>query len=76
MYKVYSYFCEKYHNMTIEEKIEMNKLIRKYEGNNSFVISLQKTLKTSKYLSKEEYNGRAVKVLSEKQYEAAKSSME
>lgn len=62
--------------MTIEEKIEMNKLIRKYEGNNSFVISLQKTLKTSKYLSKEEYNGRAVKVLSEKQYEAAKSSME
>jgi hypothetical protein len=62
--------------MTIEEKIEMNKLIRKYEGNNSFVLSLQKTLKTSKYLSKEEHNGRAVKVLSEKQYEAAKSSME
>ena len=76
MYKVYSYFCEKYYNMTIEEKIEMNKLIRKYEGNNSFVLSLQKTLKTSKYLSKEEHNGRAVKVLSEKQYEAAKSSME
>lgn len=62
--------------MTIEEKIAMNKLIRKYEGNNSFVLSLQKTLKTSKYLSKEEHNGRAVKVLSEKQYEAAKSSME
>ena len=62
--------------MTIEEKIEMNKLIRKYEGNNSFVISLQKTLKTSKYLSKEEHNGRVVKVLSEKQYDAAKSSME
>jgi hypothetical protein len=62
--------------MTIEEKIAMNKLIRKYEGNNSFVLSLQKTLKTSKYLSKEEHNGREVKVLSEKQYEAAKSSME
>ena len=62
--------------MTIEEKIEMNKLIRKYEGNNSFIISLQKTLKTSKYLSKEEHNGRAVKVLSDKQYEAAKSSLE
>ncbi len=76
MYKVYLYFCGKYYNMTIEEKIEMNKLIRKYEGTNSFVISLQKTLKTSKYLSKEEHNGRAVKVLSEKQYEAAKSSME
>lgn len=62
--------------MTIEEKIEMNKLIRKYEGNNSFVLSLQKTLKTSKYLSKEEHNGKPVKALSEKQYEAAKSSME
>jgi len=33
-------------------------------------------LKTSKYLSKEEHNGRSIKVLSEKQYDAAKSSME
>jgi hypothetical protein len=70
------YFCEKYYNMTIEEKIELNKQIRKYEGTNSFVLSLQKTLKTSKYLSKEEHNGRSIKVLSEKQYDAAKSSME
>jgi len=70
------YFCEKYYNMTIEEKIELNKQIRKYEGTNSFVLSLQKTLKTSKYLSKEDHNGRSVKVLSEKQYDAAKSSME
>lgn len=62
--------------MTIEEKIELNKQIRKYEGTNSFVLSLQKTLKTSKYLSKENHNGRSVKVLSEKQYDAAKSSME
>jgi hypothetical protein len=62
--------------MTIEEKIELNKQIRKYEGNNSFIISLQKTLKTSKYLSKEEHNGRSVKVLSEKQYEAVKSSLQ
>ena len=61
--------------MTIEEKIELNKQIRKYEGTNSFVLSLQKTLKTSKYLSKEEHNGRSIKVLSEKQYDAAKSSM-
>ena len=76
MYKVYPYFCGKYYNMTIEEKIEMNKLIRKYDGNNSFLLSLQKTLKTSKYLSKEEHNGREVKVLSDKQYEAAKSSMQ
>ena len=62
--------------MTIEEKIELNKQIRKYEGSNSFVISLQKTLKTSKYLSKEEHNGRSIKVLSDKQYESAKTSLE
>ncbi len=62
--------------MTIEEKIDLNKKIKKYEGSNQFVISLQKQLKTSKYLTKEDFNGKSVKVLSEKQYEAAKSSME
>ena len=61
--------------MTIEEKIELNKKIRKYDGSNSFVISLQKQLKTNKYLTKEEFNGKEVKVLSEKQYEAAITSM-
>ena len=61
--------------MTIEEKIELNKKIRKYDGSNSFVISLQKQLKTSKYLTKEEFNGKEIKVLSEKQYEAAITSM-
>ena len=61
--------------MTIEEKIELNKKIRKYDGSNPFVISLQKQLKTSKYLSKEEFNGKEIKVLSEKQYEAAITSM-
>ena len=61
--------------MTIEEKIELNKKIRKYDGSNSFVVSLQKQLKTSKYLSKEEFNGKEIKVLSEKQYEAAITSM-
>jgi hypothetical protein len=61
--------------MTIEEKIELNKKIRKYDGNNSFVISLQKQLKTNKYLTKEEFNGKEVKVLSEKQYDAAITSM-
>ena len=61
--------------MTIEEKNELNKKIRKYDGSNPFVISLQKQLKTSKYLSKEEFNGKEVKVLSEKQYEAAITSM-
>jgi hypothetical protein len=62
--------------MTIEEKIELNKKIKKYEGSNPFVISLQKQLKTSKYLPKEDFKGKSVKVLSEKQYDAAKSSME
>lgn len=61
--------------MTIEEKIELNKQIRKYEGSNSFVISLQKTLKTSKYLSKEEHGKKQVKVLSEKQYLAALAAL-
>lgn len=62
--------------MTIEEKIEINKRIRKYEGNNPFLLSLQKQLKTSKYVKKEEFGGKQVKVLSEKQYEAAMSSFE
>jgi hypothetical protein len=61
--------------MTIEEKIELNKKIRKYDGSNQFVLSLQKQLKTSKYLTKEQHNGKDVKVLSEKQYEAAITSM-
>ena len=61
--------------MTIEEKNELNKKIRKYDGSNPFVISLQKQLKTSKYLSKEEFNGKEIKVFSEKQYEAAITSM-
>lgn len=61
--------------MNIEEKIELNKRIRKYEGQNPFILSLQKTLKTSKYLTKEEYNGKLVKVLSDKQYESAKDTL-
>lgn len=61
--------------MSIEEKIEANKRIRKYDGSNAFVLSLQKQLKTSKYLNKEEFGGKMVKVLSDKQYEAALASM-
>jgi len=62
--------------MEIEEKIELNKKIRKYEGDNQFILSLQKQLKTSKYLNKEDFGGKQVKVLSEKQYDAAKSSLQ
>ena len=38
--------------MEIEQKIELNKQIRQYKGDNSFVLSIQKQLKTSKYLNK------------------------
>jgi predicted transcriptional regulator with HTH domain len=55
--------------MEISEKVELNKKIRSYEGDNSFVISLQKQLKTNKYLKKEEFGKKMVKVLSDKQYE-------
>ena len=61
--------------MELEQKIELNKQIRKYTGSNSFVLSLQKQLKTNKYLSKVEYKGKEVKILSDKQYEAAISSL-
>lgn len=58
--------------MEIDEKIELNKLIRKYSGSNSFIISLQKQLKSNKYLTKIEYKNRNLKILSDKQYQVAK----
>jgi hypothetical protein len=62
-------------NMELENKIELNKKIRGYKGTNTFVISLQKQLKTNKYLSKVEWKGKEVKILSDKQYEAAISAL-
>lgn len=59
--------------MTIEEKNDLNKKIRTYKGDNSFLISLQKQLKSSKYLKKEELGKKMIKVLSDKQYEVTKS---
>ena len=61
--------------MELESKIELNKQIRGYKGTNTFVISLQKQLKTNKYLSKVEWKGKEVKILSDKQYEAAISAL-
>lgn len=58
--------------MTIDDKILLNKKIRTYDGNNSFLLSLQKQLKSSKFLNKIEVNGRLIKVFSDKQYEVAK----
>lgn len=61
--------------MELEQKIELNKQIRKYTGGNTFVISLQKQLKTNKYLTKVEWKGKEVKILSDKQYQAAIDSL-
>lgn len=60
--------------MEITEKLELNKLIRKYEGTNDFVLSLKKSL-ASKYCKKVEFEGREYKVLSDRQYEAAKGTL-
>lgn len=57
--------------MTIEEKIEVNKKIRGYDGDNSFIKSLQKQLKTNTKLTKEEFKGKSVKILSDRQYSVA-----
>lgn len=57
--------------MDIKEKSELNKKIREYKGDNGFILSLQKQLKSNKFLKKEEFNGRMIKILSDKQYEAA-----
>lgn len=59
--------------MTIEEKEKANKLIRKYEGNNQFILSLKKQLKNNKYLQKEAIGNRTIKILSDRQYDVALS---
>jgi len=63
------YIC----GMEIAEKIEINKKIRKYSGTNTFLLSLQKQLKTNKNLEKVEVGKKMIKVLSDKQYEVTKS---
>jgi hypothetical protein len=60
--------------MTTEQKIELNKAIRKYTGENQFLLSLKKFL-SSKYCKKETFGNKEYKVLSDKQYDAAKSSL-
>jgi hypothetical protein len=59
--------------MEINEKVELNKKIKSYDGTNSFLVSLQKQLKTNTKLNKEDFTGRQVKVLSDKQYSVAES---
>ena len=60
--------------MEITEKLELNKNIRKYDGQNAFLISLKKSL-ASKYCKKELLGNKEYKVLSDKQYEAAKGTL-
>jgi len=60
--------------MEFSEKIEINKTLRKYEGTNTFLLSLKKSL-ASKYCKKETIDGKEYKVLSEKQYLAAKETL-
>jgi hypothetical protein len=62
--------------MEITETVELNKKIRAYDGHNSFVLSLQKQLKTNTKLVKEDFNGKPTKVLSDRQYSVAKSLLD
>ena len=57
--------------ITIDEKIELNKKLRKYSGSNTFLLSLQKQLKSTR-ANRVEFNGKEIKVLSDKQYQVAK----
>jgi|688.fasta_scaffold68230_2 hypothetical protein len=58
--------------MEMEEKITLNKKIRSYNGTNSFILSLKKQLASTK-ATKVEFNGKQLKVLSDKQYEVAQT---
>ena len=63
--------------MTTGDKINLNKRIKTYTGTNTFIISLQKQLKSNKFLTKElNEKGKEVKVLSDKQYQVATSILE
>jgi hypothetical protein len=59
--------------MDIEEKLELNKVIRKYVGDNLFIKSLQTSLR-SKWCDKVKVGNKNYKILSDRQYEAAKTN--
>lgn len=59
--------------MEISEKNELNKKIRNYKGENSFILSLQKQLKSNKNLPKVEFGKKSIKILSDKQYDVVKT---
>ena len=60
--------------MDVNEKVSLNKQIKDYDGYNSFIISLKKQLTSTKL--REKLGNKTVKVLSDKQYDAAKRILE
>jgi hypothetical protein len=56
--------------MEASEKIELNKKIRKYSGDNSFILSLKRNLKSTKNFFMD--GDKKVKILSDRQYEVFK----
>ncbi len=59
--------------MEINEKLELNKKIRSYDGNNTFILSLKSQLKSNKYLERVDIGKRKIKILSDNQYEISKT---
>jgi len=59
--------------MEDEERIELNKKIRAYDGDNAFLKSLKRSF-NSKYVQKIKVGNRTIKILSDRQYEAAKTN--
>ena len=59
--------------MKDEERIELNKKIRAYDGDNTFLNSLKRSF-NSKYVQKIKVGNRTIKILSDRQYEAAKTN--
>ena len=57
--------------MEVSKIHELNKQIRSYEGDNSFITSLQKNLKSSYLKTYYQIGNRKYKRLSDRQYEIA-----
>lgn len=56
--------------MTDQEKLDINKQLRAYKGDNEFLLSLKRGL-NGKYCERIKVGKRSYKILSDRQYEAA-----
>jgi len=65
---------KKHQKMTDQEKLDLNKQLRAYKGDNEFLLSLKRGL-NGKYCQRLEIGKRKYKILSDKQYEAAKRTL-